>query len=187
MSQHGRQIDLSTTKQKAGVMLFRPNRQMTLANFESRPGNVHARSAAGWFASCRGTFCCEHILILAGCKEAGKTHLLHATANRIGSNETIRGGITISAGRLAEEVQRAIEYDDLPCWSRRFASEDFLAVDDVDDLFCRVEVADFLLEVLRLRLDSRRRTLLSATLTTAQDVSCPLNTFLNRQTAVRLI
>ncbi|MFZ4481000.1 MAG: DnaA ATPase domain-containing protein [Rhodoferax sp.] len=160
---------------------------MTFANFESRPGNVHARSAALWFASCRGTVCCEHILILADRKGVGKTHLLHATANLIRSNKTIHGDITLSAGRLAEEVQRATEYDDLPCWSNRLASEDFLAIDDVDDRFCRVEVADFLLEVLRLRLDSRRRTVLSATLTMAQDVSCPLNTFLNRQTAVRLI
>ena len=77
-------------------MLFRSNRQMTFANFESRPGNVHARSAAGWFASCRGTVSCEHILVLAGRKGAGKTHLLHATANRIRSNETIHGDITIS-------------------------------------------------------------------------------------------
>ena len=168
-------------------MLFNPHRQMTFANFESRPGSVHARSAGARFASCQGIVCCEPVLILAGRKGAGKTHLLHATANLARSNEHVHSDITISANRLGEEIQRAGEYGDLPCWLKRFSGADFLAVDDVDDFFCRPVAADFLLQVLRLRADSRRRTLLSATLTTAQEKACALNTFLNHQTAVRLI
>jgi len=128
------------------------------------------------------------MLILAGRSGAGKTHLLHATANQAKSNAYIRSGVTISAQRLAEEVQRATDFGDLPFWCDRFVSEDFLAVDDVDDLFGSHAGGDnFLLDVLRLRGDANRRTLVSASISTAPDNPCPLNTFLNHQRAVRLL
>lgn len=187
LSHHGRQIELFTTKQTTRAMLFRPHRQLTFANFESRPGSVHARSAAARFASSEGIVYGEPVLILAGRKGAGKTHLLHAAANLARSNERIQDVITISAVRLTEEVQRATEYGDLPSWLTRFSGEDFLAIDDVDDLYFRAVVSEFVVKVLQLRVASRRRTLLSATLTAAQDTTCALNTFLNHQTAIRLI
>ncbi len=170
------------------TMLFPPKRHLTFATFESRPGSVHARSACGQFAMRAGIAWQEPILILAGCPGAGKSHLLHATANLVKGNAYIRSGITISARRLAEEVRRATDFGDLPFWRDRFVSEDFLAVDDVDDLFgSRARGANFLLDVLRLRGDANRRTLVSASLSTALDSPCPLNTFLNHQRAVRLL
>jgi chromosomal replication initiation ATPase DnaA len=169
-------------------MLFLPQRHLTFAKFESRPGSVRARSASAQFAMRAGIAWQEPILILAGRPGAGKTHLLHATANLAKRNDHIRSGITLSARRLAEEVQRATDFGDLPFWRDRFVGEDFLAVDDVDDLFgSRAGGANFLLDVLRLRGDANRRTLVSASLSTALDSPCPLNTFLNHQRAVRLL
>ncbi len=130
----------------------------------------------------------EPILVLAGRSGAGKTHLLHATANLAKGNPYIRSGITISAQRLAEEVERATDFGDLSIWRDRFVDEDFLAVDDVDDLFgSRAGGANFLSDVLRLRGDANRRTLISASLSNATDSPSPLNTFLNHQRAVRLL
>lgn len=170
------------------TMLFPPQRHLTFAKFESRPGSVHARSACAQFGMRDGIAWQEPILILAGRPGAGKTHLLHATANLAKSNAHIRSGITISAQRLAEEVQRATDFGDLPFWRDRFVREDFLAIDDVDDLFgSRTGSDNFLLDVLRLRGGANRRTLVSATLTTTLDSPCPLNTFLNHQRAVRLL
>jgi len=170
------------------TMLFPPQRRLTFATFASRPGSVHARSASAQFAMRAGIAWQEPILILAGRPGAGKTHLLHATANLAKGNAHIRSGITISARRLAEEVQRATEFSDLPFWRDRFVGEDFLAVDDVDDLFGgRAGGDSFLLDVLRFRGDANRRTLVSASLSTAPDNPCPLKTFLNHQRAVRLL
>ena len=170
------------------TMLFPPKRHLTFATFESRPGSVHARSACGQFAMRAGIAWQEPILILAGRPGAGKTHLMHATANLANEYDHIRSGITISAQRLAEEVQRATDFGDLSIWRDRFVGEDFLAVDDVDDLFDSSAGGDsFLLDVLRLRGDANRRTLVSASLSTALDSPCPLNTFLNHQRAVRLL
>lgn len=169
-------------------MLFPSQRHLTFATFESRPGSVHARSACGQFAMRAGIAWQEPILILAGRSGAGKTHLLHATANLAKGNDHIRSGITISSQRLAKEVQRATDFDDLPFWRDRFVGEDFLAIDDVDDLFgSRAGADSFLLDVLRLRGDANRRTLVSASLSTAPDNPGPLNTFLNHQRAVRLL
>ncbi len=168
-------------------MLFPPQRHLTFAKFESRPGSVHARSACAQFAMRSGIAYSEPILILAGRPGGGKTHLLHATANLAKGNQAIRSGITISSRRLAEEVQRATVFGDLHIWRDRFAREDFLAIDDVDTLFGRSGAATFLLEVLRLRVEAKRRTLVSASLSIAPDIPCPLNTFLNHQRAVRLL
>jgi chromosomal replication initiation ATPase DnaA len=169
-------------------MLFPPQRHLTFTTFESRPGSVRARSACAQFGMREGIAWQEPILILAGRPGAGKTHLLHATANLAKRNAYIRSGITISAQRLADEVQRATDFGDLPIWRDRFADEDFLAVDDVDDLFgSRAGGDNFLLDVLRLRGDANLRTLVSASLSPALDNPCPLNTFLNHQRAVRLL
>jgi hypothetical protein len=170
------------------TMLFPPQRHLTFARFESRPGSVHARSASAQFGMREGIVWQEPMLILAGRPGAGKTHLLHATANLAKRNAHIRSGITISAQRLAEEVQRATHFGDLPFWRDRCVGEDFLAVDDVHALFgslCGGD--DFLLDVLHLRGEAKRRTLVSASLSTAPDKHCPLNTFLNHQRAVRLL
>ena len=170
------------------TMLFPPQRHLTFPTFESRPGSVRARAASAQFGMRVGIAWQEPILILAGRPGAGKTHLLHATANLAKGNAYIRSSITISAQRLAEEVQRATDFGDLPIWRDRFAGEDFLAIDDVDDLFgSRTGSDNFLLDVLRLRGDANRRTLVSASLSTGPDNPCPLNTFLNHQRAVRLL
>jgi chromosomal replication initiation ATPase DnaA len=169
-------------------MLFPPQRHLPFATFESRRGSVHARSACAQFAMRAGIAWQEPVLVLAGRPGAGKTHLLHATANLAKGNGHIHSGITISAQRLADEVQRATDFGDLRFWRDRFVREDFLAVDDVDDLFgSRAGGDNFLLDVLRLREDANRRTLVSASLSTALDNPCSLNTFLNHQRAVRLL
>ncbi len=176
-----------TFNQSSNTMLFRPQRHMTFLNFEKRPGSIEARSVCAGFANCCGKSFWDPILILAGRPGAGKTHLLHATANLVKKNLSIQSSTTISSRRLAEEVQRCKEFDDLHVRRDRFGSEDFLAVDDVDDLFGHAYAEDFLLEVLRMREDQNLRTLLSASLTTALNISCPLNTFLDSQSAVRLL
>ena len=168
-------------------MLFPPQRHFTFAKFESRPGSIHARSASAQFAMRSGIVHQEPILVLAGRPGAGKTHLLHASANLFKANTDIHSVITISSQRLAEEVQRATVFGDLHIWRDRFANEDFLAIDDVDAIFGRSDVAIFLLEVLFLRGEAKRRTLVSASLSSAPDIPCPLNTFLNHQRAVRLL
>jgi chromosomal replication initiation ATPase DnaA len=168
-------------------MLFPPQRHLTFAKFDSRPGSVHARSASAQFAMRSGIAYQEPILVLAGRLGAGKTHLLHATANLAKSNTGIHSVITISSRRLAEEVQRATAFDDLHIWGERFASEGFLGIDDVDDIFGHGDAASFLLEVLRLRANANLRTVVSASLSSAPDIPCPLITFLNHQRAVRLL
>jgi chromosomal replication initiation ATPase DnaA len=160
---------------------------MTYANFQSRPGSIHARSASAMFASRAGIMYREPILILAGRPGSGKTHLLHAAANLTKKNQSIRSGITICAQRLNEEVARAVCYGDLADWTERFSREDFLAIDDIDDLYCQPATADFLLNVLKCRAAAHRRTLLSAALSISPDNPCPLVTFLNHQRAVRLL
>lgn len=169
-------------------MLFPPQRHLTFTTFESRPGSVRARSACAQFSMREGIAWQEPILILAGRPGSGKTHLLHATANLAKRNPYIRSGVTISAQRLADEVLRATDFGDLSAWRHRFAQEDFLAVDDVDELYgSRAECDNFLLDVLRLREDANRRTLVSLSLSHTLDCQCPLNTFLNHQRAVRLL
>jgi chromosomal replication initiation ATPase DnaA len=168
-------------------MLFNPQRRFDFSSFESRKGSVHARAAAARFATRKGIVFGEPILILAGRTGAGKTHLLNATANLAKSNEYIHSSSTLSAHRMAEEVQRAIEYGDLPWLLDRFGTDDFLAIDDVDDLFSYQEAEKFLLKVLEIRVVAKRRTLLSATLSTAGQPDCALNTFLNDHVAVSLI
>lgn len=168
-------------------MLFSAQRQLTFASFKSRPGSVRARSACAQFATRQGIAYAEPLLMLAGCIGSGKTHLLHATANLAKGNEAIRSRSTLSAHRLAEEVQRAIYFDDLPLWRTRLASVDWLAIDDVDDLFGQPVASDFLLQVLRMRFEAKRRTLLTATLSSTPSGDCALTLFLNPQPAVRLI
>ena len=168
-------------------MLFLPKRHLTFARFESRPGCVHARSASAQFAMRSGICYQEPLLILAGVPSSGKTHLLHATANMAKQNTNIRSGITISSKRLAEEVRRAVAFGDLDIWLNRFAREDFLGIDDVDDLFGTSETATFLLEVLRLRGIANLRTLVSVSLSGTPHLPCPLMTFLNDQRAVKLL
>jgi len=99
----------------------------------------------------------------------------------------IRHCSTLSAHRLAQEVQRAQYFNDLPVWRTRFASVDCLAIDDVDDLFGQPAASEFLLQVLQLRAKARRRTLLSATLSHLPSVDCALTLFLNPQPAIWLI
>ncbi len=168
-------------------MLFRPQHQLTFANFQSRPGSIHASSASAMFASRAGIAHRESILILAGRPGSGKTHLLHAAANLTKKNQSIRSGITICAQRLHEEVTHAIHYGDLPDWTARFSREDFLAIDDIHDVYGQPAAADFLLNVLKCRAAAHRRTLLSAALSVAPDNPCSLVTFLNHQRAVRLL
>ena len=169
------------------AMLFPPQRHLTFAKFESRPGSVHARSASAQFAMRSGISYQEPILLLAGRPSSGKTHLLHAISNLVKRNTYVHSGITISSQRLAEEVQRANAFGDLHIWRERFASEHFLGIDVVDDIFGHGDVASLLLEVLRLRANAILRTIVSASLSSAPDIPCPLNTFLNHQRAVRLL
>lgn len=168
-------------------MLFRPNRHLTFSRFESRASSIRARSASAHFAMRQGICYQEPMLILAGRSSAGKTHLLHATANLAMANAYIRSGTTINAKRLAEEVQRATKYGDLRVWLDRFAQEDFLGVDDVDELFGHVEAANFLLEVLHRRSNANLRTVVSVTLSVVPGIPCPLNTFLDHQRAEMLL
>lgn len=69
-------------------MLFRPNRHLTLANFQLHPGNQHARSYALSLAQGSPR---KHrpLLIVAGQSGRGKTHLIHAVANFAKQNDSI--------------------------------------------------------------------------------------------------
>lgn len=168
-------------------MLFNAQRLLTFASFKSRPGSVRARAACAQFATRQGIAYGEPLLMLAGCAGSGKTHLLHATANLAKGNDAIRSSSTLSAHRLADEVQRAHYFNDVAVWRTRFASVEWLAIDDVDDLFGQPVAGDFLLQVLRMRCDTRRRTLLTATLSRLPGADCALTDFLNPHAAVRLM
>jgi chromosomal replication initiation ATPase DnaA len=168
-------------------MLFNAQRQLTFASFKSKPSSMSARSACAQFATRQGIAHGEPLLMLAGCAGSGKTHLLHATANLAKGNDAIRSSSTLSAHRLIDEVQRACFFGDLPFWRTRFASVDWLAIDDVDDLFGQPVASDFLLQVLQLRCDARRRTLLTASLSRMPSADSALTLFLNPHAAVRLI
>jgi chromosomal replication initiation ATPase DnaA len=168
-------------------MLFLPQRQLTFANFQCRPGSVRARGACAGFVLGEGTAYREPVLILAGPPGSGKTHLLHAAANFSKTHQDEDStSSTLTALRLAEEVHRALEFRDLPIWMNRFAAEDFLAIDDVDHLLHDSTASDFLLKVLQIRSSKRRKTLLTSGLSTIPSPACQLNSFLNHQTAVRL-
>jgi len=130
-------------------MLFSPQRQLTFANFDCRPGSARARTAAAALAIWPSIGHDGPLLILAGRSGSGKTHLLHASANLARQHhDGLWRSSTLSAQRLAEEVQRCLHYRDLPLWLNRFASEDFLAIDDVEALAHHSAAADFLLKLL---------------------------------------
>ena len=93
--------------------------------------------------------------------------MLHASANLARQRHDGHWrSSTLSAWRLAEEVQRCLQYRDLPLWLNRFAREDFLAIDDMDDIAHHSAGADFLFKLLELRSHARRRSLLTASLIT---------------------
>ena len=166
-------------------MLFRPNRYQTLGNFQSRPGSVHARAAGIRYT--HGAYLYEQpVLILAGLSGTGKTHLLNASAHQAMKNEYLDSCSTLSARRLANTLLQATEFGDLPFWMGRFTCEDFLALDDVDDVFGWPEASALVLELLQARAVKRHRTLLALTLQRRRNVTCPLEDFLETQSAVRL-
>ena len=166
-------------------MLFRPQRLLTFANFASRPGSVHARAEGIRLATCRypSPF---PLLILAGRERTGKTHLMHAIANMAKNNEFVRSTIVLSGLRFAEEVQTGIAFGDLSHMVDRFAKEDLLAVDDVDELIYRPKVGSVLLEILLARAARKKRSVLTITLTTSTEANTPLSEYLDYQPAVRL-
>jgi chromosomal replication initiation ATPase DnaA len=167
-------------------MLYLPSRHYTFGNFKIRPGNLHARAESVNFATCQrpkdGA-----ILILAGKPSAGKTHLLNATANMAKDNTCISSHSTVSAHRFAEEVQRAIIHRDRFWVKDRFATEDFLAIDDVDHLYALPDSAELLISILILRMENHMRTLLTLTLSNARNLDCPLSRLLDKQWAIPLL
>lgn len=166
-------------------MLFRPNRHQTLSNFQIRPGSVHARAAGIRYT--HGAYLYQQpVLILAGRAGAGKSHLLNASAHLAMENQYLDSCSTLSARRLADVLLQATEFGDLPFWMARFTGEDFLALDDVDDVFGWPEASALVLDLLQARAAKRHRTLLTVTLQRRHNVTGPLEDFLETQAAVRL-
>jgi len=166
-------------------MLFRPQRHLTLGSFIPRRGNQHARAAGIRFVGAEKAL--PDTLIVAGRPGSGKTHLLHALANFAKHNGAIRGITCLAAVQFADEVMRGGYYRDLDSVLRRYASEGLLAIDDVECLFYLPEVATALLQVMQMRQATKRRTLLTTTLSLTPAPPHPLVAFLDHQPAVRLM
>jgi chromosomal replication initiation ATPase DnaA len=168
-------------------MLFRPNRQYTFANFESRPGNRIARAMSIAYANACGVTPECSVLLLAGRPGAGKTHLLHAATNKGKGNENIRRSSVLSCHRLLEELVTAESYGDLPQLLGRWREDDLLAIDDIDDVLAHRTWADVVLELLQARITRRKRSLLTLTLSKVNGIAGPLSDFLNQRRAYALL
>lgn len=166
-------------------MLFRPQRHLTLANFQRRRTNQHARAYALSLAlgSPRKL---QPVLIVASQPGRGKSHLIHAVGNFAKQNASIETSSTMSARQLIEVVHKGVAYGDLHLLGDQLRDNDFLAIDDVDQLADEDIVADFILPILQQRLSAGKVTLLSATLGFARHKTSGLSDFLGRQLAVYL-
>lgn len=167
-------------------MIFRPQRHLTLSTFRPSPRNARARAGCIDFIIDK---CAPNppVLVVAGQAQTGKTHLLNASTHLAKRMAHVRSYSILSQRRFVQEVELARRvYDDLPMLIDRFAAEDLLVIDDVDDIAPRQQVADVLLEILELRATRRKRTLLSATIDAIPTDPSPFNTFIDRQWAVRL-
>lgn len=167
-------------------MLYRPKRNLTLGSFKPGPRNAWARAACiDFILAVRPQ--CPGILVVAGRPQTGKTHLLHAATHLAKTTEHLRAHSIVSHRVFADEVDRALQiYGDLPAVIKRFAAQDFFAIDDADELIHRNEAAGALLQLLELRTASNKRTLLSATLACPISAATPLGDFIDQQWAVRL-
>lgn len=166
-------------------MLFRPQRHLTLANFQLRPGNQHARAYA--LSLVLGSPRKHRpLLIVAGQSGRGKTHLIHAVANFAKQNDSIDSSSTLSAKQLADAVHKGISYGDLSLLDYQLKDCDFLAIDDVDQLTEEIFLADVLLQIFQHRRSLGKVTLLTATLGFAPCKASRLGDFLDRQLAVYL-
>jgi chromosomal replication initiation ATPase DnaA len=166
-------------------MPFRAQRHLTFANFSSRPGSIDAR-AEGIRLATRRHSSTSPLLLLAGREGTGKTHLLHSIVNLAQEYDPLRSSIVLSSLRFTEEVNKGIEFGDLCLFLERFAREDLLAIDDADQLFCRHEAANTLLQILRARDVSKKRSVLTVTLSGSMKTDSPLSKYLDSQLAVRL-
>lgn len=165
-------------------MLFRPLRHLTLASFVPSPRNQRARAEGIRFV--RAIRPPPDVLVIAGRAATGKTHLMHALANWACEHEAYQTVACLSAQQFSEEVMRGQFHDDLAQVLGRLAAQDLLMVDDVDRLTWQPKVANALLDVLEVRRQSNRRTLLSASLHPGAIGAHPLVDFLGRQPAVGL-
>jgi chromosomal replication initiation ATPase DnaA len=167
-----------------GHMLFRPNRQQTLASFIPHPRNQYARAAGIQFVStCRPD---NNILMIAGRPKTGKTHLLHALAHFAQRNEAIESIACMSALQFTEQVMEGLYYKDLHHVLKRHSSFDLLVLDDLDRLIQNTELANKCLHLLHLRQATQQRSLLAFTIGWQPASSHPLIDFLDHQPAVRL-
>ena len=167
-----------------GHMLFRPNRQQTLASFIPHPRNQYARAAGIQFVSTCRLY--NNVLMIAGRPKTGKTHLLHALAHFAQRNEAIESIACMSALQFTEQVMEGLYYKDLHHVQKRHASFDLLVLDDIDRLIQNTELANTCLHLLQLRQATQQRSLLAFTIGWQPASSHPLIDFLDHQPAVRL-
>ena len=166
-------------------MLYHPRRHWTLASFAPRPNSQHARALGIRFVEQERPT--PVTLVLAGSPGSGKTHLLHALAQHARRNFWIDSIACLSSTQWAQEVAAGLHFADIACVLQRFASHDFLALDDADRLWGMPQAQQAFAELLRERQEQGLRTLLTATLYPASPHNPqPLCDLLAQQTAVRL-
>lgn len=165
-------------------MLFRPNRHFTLGNFIPSRANQYARATGAWFIHARKPR--PNTLLVTGPTGSGKSHLLHALANFAKQNEVIRSMACMDVQQFADEMDYGCFYRDLDAVLDRFATEDLLAIDNVDQVSQQREAAALLVGLMEVRQARNKRTLLTATTPEIQAASIPLAALLHALPTVRL-
>ena len=166
------------------AIALRPNRHLTFCTFDYRLSALEARVTAAKYVM-QGRSYGVSALVLAGRKGSGKTHLLNAAANRVLEDNSISLSL-LSAARFEAEYDDAMHFNDWPVWQQRFEHENLLAIDDIDQLFKRAELADALVHILKARALAKRKTIVTVNLHNDIESVCRLKDYLLSQRLVTL-
>ncbi|WJJ93972.1 DnaA ATPase domain-containing protein [Neopusillimonas aromaticivorans] len=166
------------------AIALRPKRNLTFRNFDYRLHARRARAAAAKYIGQSFPYGVS-ALVLAGGKGSGKTHLLNAAAN-LAMEYDSNALSFLSASRFETTYDDAMYFDDWPVWKRRFEDEYILAVDDIDQLFKRPELADAMLDILKARSRAKRKSIVTLNLQNDSQAACTLKDYLMSQKLVTL-
>ncbi len=101
-------------------------------------------------------------LFIYGPVGVGKTHLMHAIANEVYSNNPNRKIIYITSEEFTNEVVEAIRHNETAKMKRRFRSAQLLLIDDIQFIEGKEKVQEELFHTFNILIDGESQIVLSS-------------------------
>lgn len=122
------------------------NERLMFENFVVGDGNQLAYSAAHAFAEAADDE--RNVLFIHGDCATGKTHLAHATANRLISNDRNAGIAVLTGESFVSDVVHAYRTRSFGTFRQKYQSLDLLVIDDIDCFTGKARTQEEMINIL---------------------------------------